>query len=171
MFHRYGAKSINSRLLTAFLFEAWLGVQKGDVDEEGIVWVDGGFVLSYFAICEHLPHDWDRLGQRIFRFTYDSAPLATDICAERYVFTERMTGYFRAFQGVRHDPGSFALEPRLTHTLRKLHDRAAFVDWMTTNLHAETFQINHLCFELGEHRMLDSAAWAEILRENDSEST
>lgn len=54
MFHRYGAKSINSRLLTAFLFEAWLGVQKGDVDEVGIVWVDGGFITARINLSKYI---------------------------------------------------------------------------------------------------------------------
>ena len=50
MFKQYGKNSKRINWLVAILFEAWQQLQKDDCEENEALWIDGGFVASYFEL-------------------------------------------------------------------------------------------------------------------------
>lgn len=96
MFKRYGKNSKRIHYLVAILFEGWRALQKDDHEENEPLWVEGGFVASYFELRGCIDDNWDQFGQRLFGLTYDPAPGALDIIADRHVFTDRTTGFITA---------------------------------------------------------------------------
>ena len=166
MFKQYGKNSKRINWLVAILFEAWQQLQKDDREENEALWIDGGFVASYFELSGSLDPNWDKFGQTFFGLTYDPEPGALDIVAQRHVFTDKMTGYFHQFQGLRPDAGSFALDPALVDILLTIPTRARFIDWVVSHSQMSPFHVDRLCFEIGEHHMLDHFNWGELLSLN-----
>ena len=154
MFKRYGKNSKRIRYLVAILFEGWRSFQEDDLEENEPLWVDGGFVASYFESSGSIDANWDNFGQRLFGLTYDPEPGALDIIADRHVFTDRTTGYFHRFQGIRADAGSFTLDSVLVESLKTIPTRARFIDWIVANSQMSDFHVDRLCFEIGEHHRL-----------------
>ena len=163
MFKRYGKNSKRIHYLVAILFEGWRALQKDDHEENEPLWVDGGFVASYFEMRGCIDDNWDNFGQRLFGLTYDPEPGALDIVAQRHVFTDKMTGYFHRFQGIRADAGSFTLDPVLIESLKTIPTRARFIEWIVANSQMSAFHVDRLCFEVAEHHRLDHFDWAELL--------
>ena len=163
MFKQYGKNSKRIHYLVAILFEGWRALQKDDHEENEPLWVDGGFVASYFELSGSIDANWDQFGQRLFGLTYDPEPGALDIIADRHVFTDRTTGYFHRFQGIRPDAGSFTLDSVLVESLKSIPTRARFIEWLVANSQMSAFHVDQLCFEIGQHHMLDHFDWAELL--------